>query len=549
MFNRKNRFFIISLLFFSAGSAEFLLGSSDRHFSDRKDLEMSGIPDVRSSIAQGSPFPAGKDTYVQLTSNPDNPFVMSVGTSMSQTHEAANTVHPESIRSELQKALNKLPLKKVEDWIKDKERRWFVLRSLPKYCCENNHEIDPEKLDPVKDTKVIDAMFTDMGHNRAARTLTISRCPKCEAKVNVTEILKPAPVFTVAHQQAMKAQLHALHVSSQEGYIKGHLPNFRLSLEAADVLKDGSDEIDNEKLIKQASFIRDIGNPLLFFHHYSNPLSRPHLFEHKEDISWFAKHCADVLRQSPHVTHVCPISQPVGFSFRVDRQTLPPFHSNIKQAQYLENITNAQVAAARAMKDVNPKVKVLMSHQWKSMQPMHTNRTDPRMLFELGICGIANKMYNGKFVELMTPHAKEFDGIALSIYPAIHFNLWAPDGDNCAGKVDYGATVEALIETSKAFPGKDIYIVEAGCNSADPETKRQFIDMMLHACQVARDLGIPVKGVYFWGENNDPDFYSEWNFARGTTHFAPYDKLDPNNPIGSINAAGIHMRDILDSHK
>ena len=155
------------------------------------------------------------------------------------------------------------------------------------------------------------------------------------------------------------------------------------------------------------------------------------------------------------------------------------------------------------------------------------------------------KTYNGTFVRLIKPFEKHFDGIALSIYPPIHFNLWNPEGSNCSGIIDAKSTLEAIVATSKAFPGKDIYITETGCNTPNPQTKKDFIDMTLYACKLARDKGIPVKGIYFWGHTNDPLFYSEWNSAPGTTHFAPFDTLETTNPTASINASGIHIKEII----
>lgn len=543
MLCRSKKFLFLSIFLF-LGSYNFALGSFDPYA-----FNPFGYGGYSAKKPEGQKFPSGKESYQLLNSDSENPFAMSVGAAMSQTHETQNTVHPESVLSEIQNVVKKLSLEKSTAWLKDKERRWFILRSLPKYICENGEEIDPEKLDPIADSHTVNNILEGLAHRRHHKDFAnLEKISDVEG--NVVKINKKnAPEFDDAHKQAMISQLQALHVNDQDACLKGDLSNFRLSLEAADVLKEESDQIDPKKLEMQADFINKIGNPLLFFHHYANPISKSHLFEDKKDSKWFANYCAQVLKLSPQVTHVCPISQPVGFSFRVKRETLPPFHTNIDQAKYLENITDAQVQAARAMKAVSPQVKVLVSHQWKSMKPLHTGMVDPRRALELGICKIANKMYNGKFVELITPHAKEFDGIALSIYPAIRFNLWVPDGDNCAGKIDYDASLEAIVETSKAFPGKDIYVVEAGCNTKDPEIKRQFIDMMLHACKVARDKGISVKGLYLWGENNDKDFYSEWNFARGTTDFAPFDKLDPENPIGSINAGGIYIQHILSDKK
>lgn len=487
-------------------------------------------------------FLDGAQSYKDLNSDTIKPFVVGVGTSMSQTHQVENTVSDSFIRSALQSVVKKLPVKKAEAWLKSPDRIWYILRSLPEYSCENGHVTDPVKLDLVADSGKITAMLTDMAHHRVGSALTITHCPDCQAPV--TERVKVVPVFTKSHQEAMLEQVRHLHIFDQFGYKMG-LPGVRISLEAADVMVSGSTELSTRKLAEQALFINSFGNPLLFFHHYANPQTIPDLFEKPEHAMWFARYCVEVLKLSPQVTHVCPMSQPLGFAFRVVRGTLPPFKRDIDQEKYVQNIVNAQVVASQEIKKLNKDIQVLVSHQWKSMKPKHTSLADPRRAFEIGICKIADKMYNGKFIALIKPHMKHFNGIALSIYPALHFNLWAPEGDNIAGKIDFEAALEALVETSKAFEGKDIYVVETGCNTADNDTKRQFIDMTLYACRIARDKGIPVKGVYFWGITNDKDFYSEWNSAPGSTYFGPFDRLDVANPLGSINAAGQHLKYIL----
>ncbi|MBP9765512.1 hypothetical protein KBD08_04220, partial [Candidatus Babeliales bacterium] len=372
--------------------------------------------------------------------------------------------------------------------------------------------------------------------------LTLTACPECGGALQI--LPNKTPKFTPEYQQAMITQLRDLRVDDQIGCKIANMPNVRVSLEASDVLQEGLDVIDPIKLDAQAQFIQSIGNPMLFFHHYSNPLSKSDLFNNSQDIDWFANYCAQVIKKSPQVTHVCPISQPVGFAFRVTSQSLPPFTITTDKKKYLQNIADAQAAAAKAMKAVKPDVKVLMSHQWKLMKPKHSY-LDPRYYLEAGVCKIAHSMYNQAFVNLMKPHIDLFDGIALSLYPPVYFNGWKPEADNCGGIIDEKSALETIVEVRKAFPDKDIYIVETGCNTQDPAKKIEFIDMTLRVCQAARDQGIPVKSVYFWGLTNDPNFYSEWNMAPGSTNFGPFDKLELENPTRSINAAGKHMQKIL----
>ncbi len=497
-------------------------------------------------------YPDGKATYQELNKDPNNPFVLSIGTSMSQTKHLANTVHPTFIRKKLQELIKNLSTTKAANWLKNKNRYWFTLNSLPTYICKNGDFIDPITIGRDKNSIETEMLFTNLAENKSADQLTLTKCPCCEAEI-IQETKRKDPIFTQNHENALLEQLQYLGVHDQKGIInKKRLPNYRLSLEATDILKPNSMEIDQKKLKNQASFLQELGNPMLFMHHYSNPLVKPNLFEDPADIEWFGNYCESILKNSPQITHVCPISQPIAFGFRPERQELPPFECNIKQAQFLKNLTDAQILAAQKMKSVrdtmqkdSPKLNVLLSHQWKLMKPKHSNPYDPRNTLERGIAQIANMIYNQRFVNLVTPHLDDFDGIALSVYPPVYFNLGIPEADNCSGVIDEASTLETIQEAHKAFPTKDIYIVETGCNTVDPQAKKDFINMTLKVCKIAREQGIPVQGVYFWGHTNDPEFYCEWNAAPGSTHFAPFDKLDINNPTESINAAGIHIKNVL----
>ncbi|HSW75642.1 MAG TPA: hypothetical protein VLG50_01245 [Candidatus Saccharimonadales bacterium] len=486
-------------------------------------------------------FPPGKITYQTLNADKNNPFVISFGTSISQTHQTCNTVSYDHIRSTLHSVAQKQ--KDPFSWLEHKDRIWYVLRCLPQTRCNRCAIIfDPSTIQPEKNTRLVKFILKDIATNSSAYKLTMRRCPKCLHKCCLSELPRQQSTLSPAHLQTMIQQINYLNINKQSGC--SCLPNYRISLEACDILKDNSTEIDQNKLQAQAAWLKEIGNPMIFLHHYANPESIPHLFEKEEHAQWFAHYCGQVVAASPYITHVCPISQLVAFGFRVKRQTLPPFEISIDQDTYLNNMVKAHIQASKKIKAVNKNIQVLVSHQWKPMKPKHS-ATDPRGLLERIVCSIANRAYNGKFVSLMQPHFKHFDGIALSIYPAMYFDVTTPLGDNCSGIIDEQSALESIVEIHNAFPGKDIYIAETGCNTANAQTKKDFIDMTLHVCKLARDKGIPVKGIYFWGHTNDPEFYNEWNNAPGSCHFGPFEKLDPAQPFASINAAGKHIQEIL----
>ncbi|OGB86101.1 hypothetical protein A3J41_00105 [candidate division TM6 bacterium RIFCSPHIGHO2_12_FULL_38_8] len=468
--------------------------------------------------------------------NAQSPFVVSCGCAMSQTHHSANTAHPDAVLASLQKTSK--THKDSQGFLTHKDRIGYVRKSLPNITCPCGFKFNPLSEPDQKILTKVMLELTIQGPNQAM----ILNCPNCR------DVIKTDPrqeiKLTAAHQQAMLSQIEFLGVKNQAACTNNGLPTYRISLEASDVLTQNSTDIDPAKLKTQAAFLQCLGNPLVFCHHYANPQAIPDLFEKAEHAAWFAKYCASIAQASPQITHICPISQPVGFAHRVSRGSLPPFKINIALAEYLKNITNAQVQACQEMKKINPNLKVLMSHQWKPMKPLH-GIFSPWYALEKLICTIADRMYNGAFVKMLQPHQDLFDGIALSIYPALYFNGWVPSGDNCAGNFSADDALEAIMQTHTKFPTKDIYIVETGCNTADPETKKAFIDMTLHVCKIAREKNVSIKGVYFWGQTNDPEFYSEWNLPQGSTNFAPFDKLDPANPCGSVNASGLYLQEIL----
>lgn len=476
--------------------------------------------------------------YQSLTEDTNNPFVMSVGTSMSQTHVTDNTVSPKFVRKKLHEIARKKGKEEAKSWLKAENRYWYLLRSMPHFGCSNKHQIDPAM---ISEPQIINKILDDIVNNLDEKELVVTKCPICDTD-RIGIIKEETDLFTLEMEDKLVNLIKDLRVNTQS--LNG-LPNVRLSIEIADILKKGSTEIDKDKLNRLIRFIDKLGNPMLFFHHYANPEVMPNLFEDDMHITWFAKVCADIIKHLPNITHVCPVSQPTGFAFRVTREDLPPFEYSKKRDVILENILKASAQACEEMKKVRKdqkgkELKVLVSHQWKIMKQKHTNVLDPRYGLESLVTTIADSMYNQTFVKAVTPYLDVFDGIALSVYPALYFDMWKPEGSNVAGKVDYQGSIEAVQQTSKAFPGKDIYIVEAGCNTADANTKRNYIDMMMCVCKQARKGKIPVKGLYFWGITNHPDFYMEWNSAKGSTNFGPYDSME----LSSINESGKYMKEI-----
>ncbi|MBP6892557.1 hypothetical protein KBB68_03165 [Candidatus Babeliales bacterium] len=504
----------------------------------KKSLLLLTISFSFTSIIVGT-FPPARQTYEEL--NEIEPFVVSFGTAMSQTHHSANTANPDWMSEKLQELATKSP-NSLKD-LQNKDHIGYVLRALPEAICSKcGTKVQPTKLDIINDAKLITSLLADASQQRTAQKLTLTQCPECNGEL--IEQSRKKVTLTEAHKQAMIAQINHLGVKNQTACTQYNLPTYRISLEISDALMQNSTEIDPSKIQGQAEFIKQMKNPLLFFHHYANPQAIPNLFEKSEHAVWFANCCAEMIKACPNITHVCPISQPVAFSHRVTRGTLPPFTCNISQAQYLDNINQAQVLACQKMKELNPNLKVLMSHQWKPMKPYHSIFSAWYAL-EKFICYIANQKYNGDFIRIFTPHQDKFDGIALSVYPALRFNGWIPKGNNYADSFDQQDALDAIIQTHATFPKKDIYIVETGCNTNDPEQKKAFIDMTLHVCKIAREKGANIKGVYFWSHTNDPEFYTEWNLLPGATNFGPFDTLNPQDPCSSVNTAGLYLQEIV----
>lgn len=474
-----------------------------------------------------------------------NPFTMSVGVSISQTHYTNNTLHPKFVLEKLYNVSQKQGKEKAKSWLAAKERCWYLLGAMPEYTCENGHKIDPGSIeDSNHKQKILDDILSHMDN----KSFSITKCPTCDTNKIIMKT-KSVDSFNEVMEDKLVELVKNLDVDLQ---MLNGLPTVRLSIEIADILQQGTRSIDETKLRRLIKFINKLGNPMLFFHHYANPQSYENLFETEESILWFSSICATIMKHLPNITHVCPVSQPVGFAFRMARGELSPFELTQSRSVFLENIIRACAQASLEMKNVAAdqmkagkrvnSLKVLVSHQWKIMKVKHTSILDIRYSLESLVATIADSIYNGSFVDSVTPYIDYFDGIALSVYPSLKFDMWTPQGSNVDGTIDYEGSLESVIATSKAFPKKDIYIVEAGCNTRDQKMKIEYIDKMTCVCKKAvRDLRISLKTLYFWGITNDPDFYMEWNSLKGSTNFGPYDTMEKS----SINVAGKYIQQIL----
>ena len=315
------------------------------------------------------------------------------------------------------------------------------------------------------------------------------------------------------------------------------LPKYRISLEACEF---------NSISFQQSQWLKQFNNPLVFLHHYSNPQSNPTLFEKVEDKEWFANACANFITSNREIKHICPISQPTAFAFRVARgNDLPPFTCSLDKYRFLTNIIGAHAAAYKAIKKINPDIFVYVSHQWKIFKPYHSS-IHPAYALELFISKFANKMYNTAFVEELKKHSDCFDRIALSLYPAVPFYYFVPIVDNLSENFDAEEMLETIKAIHKEFPNKEIIIAETGCNSPNSDIKNKFIDTLLYVCLKARRLGININGIYLWNHTDDIDYYWEWNKKPGSTNFGLFDKLDPNlTPEKTINQTGIYLKEII----
>ena len=535
--NQSYRDLIASYLYFVSTDAQLAYNQKEQAAYDQ--------------ITAGS-HPSAKETYLALNADKDKPFAMSIGCAMSQTEVVNNTLHPDNVRKYLQAGMQKA--ESVASWFKSynpgeraynwltKERNWYAINSLKPVSCSDCHQVtNPQTLSPETDADTIANALKIAANNYQAQELELNQCPHCLSP-EVTQQPKVTPKFTQAHQNTMVKQAKWLGLLDQIGLGGGKNPAYRISVEMVDTLNDEG-KVDPAKVKKQASFLQRFVNPMLFMQHYTK--ARGNQFENKEDIAEFADYCAQVAQANPQVTHICPISQVLAMALRTIRQgNLPPFTCGVSGDEFMQNLADAQTEACKAIKGVRPDVDTMISHQYKPFKPLHT-ASHPAWALEKLVCSIAHKMYNQKFINLFKDRQDSFDALALSVYPALYFDKWAPSGSNTAGKLDPKAALESIIEMHKAFPTKDIYIVETGCSTTDPARKKEFIDMTLHACKLARELGAPVKGCYFWGHTNDKEYYFEWNERQGANNFGPFDTLDPNDPYGSVNAAGNYMQEIL----
>jgi len=517
-----------------------------------------------TNILQGKKqFNSAVESYKKLNSQ-NQSFTMGPGVGLPQT--VYNTAHTIYNPLYMKNLLYEIAITKKDPYKWLKQQEWYALTSLPQITCNScKQTVNFESVAQLNE-KQKNFLLLNMVDNltlTAKEELTVSKCPFCGSN---NLIFKPQRYkdFTTQYQKAMEQQFEHLDIYKQLNNAEG-LPVCRLSIEIADILQDESDKIDSKKLQDLSQFVGKLKNPLLFIHHYTNPAVKPHLFEKKDDIAWFAHICQEVIKACPNVTHVCPISQPMALVQKVSGGMQPPFSikdiglmeslKNIFSAklfkvrvnQFIQNVAEAQKQASIKMKQVNPRLKVLVSHQWKPMKPLHTNWGYQYIAENYIITPMGSKVYNQDFVDIFKQQESFFDGIALSIYRALYFDIAKPIGDNTDDILDPHASLEAIVKMNEAFPNKPIYIVEAGLNSTVPQRKREFINMLLHVCSVASSMNIPVKTCFFWGLTNDIYFYREWNKAPGSTHFGFYETLNLNNPTGSITPYGKYFKEIIAS--
>lgn len=471
----------------------------------------------------------------------------SFGLPQTQYHTAATCYNPNNIRALLHTEAKKQ--KKPYQWLC--KQRWYVISSLPDMTCHSckkkvnflNCKDLPKSAQDNLLLNVTSNLFNPDLHE-----ITITECPYCQSN-NIKTSKHQYKELNKHRKNAINKQLKHLLIDKQ--HTSDKTPVSRVSVEIADLLHPGTDHINQAKLKELASFIKECGNPILFIHHSTNPASKTYLFDHPDDAEWFANISAQIAEACTTVTHVCPMNQPLAVALRVPRGHQPPFKSSLHHKEFVNAVEKAHLLAAQAVKRVRPDIKVLISHQWKLFYPQHSGKNWQYIIEKLG-CKIAHRIYNKRFIQMCNKHKDVIDGIALSTYPRIYCNKATVVGDNCTGILDPESVLYSLYNVHKSFPDKDIYLVETGCNTTNQEVKKAFIDMTLHVCNIAHDMNIPIKTCLFWGLNDDPYFYREWNKAPGSTHFGFYKDLNIKNPTLSITPYGAYLRETIQkaySHK
>lgn len=492
-----------------------------------------------------SDFPPAAQTLDSM--NQEKEFALGWGTAFSQANPASNnTMHPEFMLYILQKQA--FSQKDPRAWLGSADRIWYILNALPTISCAScNLHFEPQECDLVKDKKIISAIIDDIASHPHASALTISKCPKCHSKKD-TITLTPIETakFGPIQEEQMIQQIDIGGFRQQKGCVSGKLPIYRLSIELADLLQDNNPRaLDCAKLQAQAQWLQQLGNTFIFLFHYTLPINYLDLFETQDGIEFFANYAQEFVKANPQTTHICPISQPIAYSFRVKRQqNLPPFDSKLSQPELFKNLIKAHVLTYKKIKAVNPNVKVFFCHQYKPMVPYHS-KTDPRYLLEKLVCSIADKMYNQQLINELKKYPDCFDGLALSVYPPVYFNGWTPMGDNCNGAIDEKNSLESIMAMHRAFPDKEIIVTETGCNNQDSYHQNRYVDMMLSVCHQARQLGADVNGCFLWAPTRDKKYYREWNTKAGSSCFGMFDSMDPN----SINASGRYIQEIMNKNR
>ena len=168
---------------------------------------------ITVSSTFGAIFAPAKKTFQEL--NEAGPFVISFGTSMSQTHQTNNTAHLAYMKNRLKSEA--LKSKNPRVYLASKDRIGYILRTLPSALCQNcKKEINPSKLNRDNDHAVIQNLVDQLNKN-IHENLIFTNCPFCDS-TQLTQQFKKEVVLTKSHQDAMIAQINHLKVKEQNGF-------------------------------------------------------------------------------------------------------------------------------------------------------------------------------------------------------------------------------------------------------------------------------------------------------------------------------------------
>ncbi len=317
---------------------------------------------------------------------------------------------------------------------------------------------------------------------------------------------------------------------------------YRFSVEWSEI-EPSEGKLKPEKLTVYKNFCAALKEhsirPILTLHHFSEPVwfFESGSFENLKNQEAFARFCEFVAEEMGDlVQNYCTINEPAieAFSRFIRGAFAPGEFLNFERAYlFLKGAYQAHQLAYRALKNLNPKNQVGLTHQYLRMIPGN--------VFLVPICDAITRLTNQLFfslvytgeIELKIPFfinkreriEFETDFIGVQYYARPIIGLFGSVAKTfyepmtlMPFREDPEGLSEAILVTHQRSK-KPILVTENGISTEDPEQRKRYYQRALSAFYKARDLlKKSLLGYCAWALPEN----SEWDMGRKPQNFSIY---------------------------